>query len=126
MRSVLYFLSGLFLTSILIGCRGHFPSAYLNGGAMIIAGERDRWDRMERPKNYVLTNVKVPGIITFQYTNVVTLSNNVVPCRFIVQEHSWPPDGYLGITDEGTVIWVWEGDGTVVVSPQLYGLKYQK
>jgi hypothetical protein len=113
-----FVLTFLFCGLALTGCVDSDTTEALSTGVALKEVYRD-WVRDGRPdvvniEKYVSSNRST----FFIYTNTINLGANSYHCRFAVRSRNFRRKGFLAISDEQTLIWIWDNSNNVVIEPE--------
>ena len=82
------------------------------------------WVKQGRLNNFDPTNAVRSSVEHFYtFTNDVSTGSQVYHCRFAVRSELIHTPGAMAIADDGTLLWIYDKDGKVIISPQKNGIE---
>jgi hypothetical protein len=108
----------------MLGCLDHttkYDGYYFNDAAVELKYVQQYWITNGRPASIDLANVPWADGSLIDFTNVISLSNQVYHCRFASCRRG-PPFGLMAVSDDGITLWINAKDGKVTVAPETNGV----
>lgn len=107
-----------------IGCAEKESKEPIVNMAVGLDTVRGVWMKQGRPDNFNPTNVVLSSVEHFfVFTNDISVSDQIYHCRFAVRSALLCTPGLMAITDDGVLLWIYDKDGKVIVSPQKNGIE---
>lgn len=116
-------LFGMILMCVgLVGC-GKEDRHVLVMMASGLQSVNDYWVRQGQPVQFdPMHVVHSTSEQYFAYTNQVTYADTTNRCRFAVRSRRIHTPGIMVITEKGAFLWIYDSDGSVVISPEKNGI----
>jgi hypothetical protein len=123
MKRKSFVLMAAFIFSLILGCaekESHEQVVYVVVGLETI---RDNWVKNGSQKDFVPTNYASSSTERyFKFTNIISVDEKIYRCRFAAKSRLLHTTGTMAITDDGIILWIYDKDSRVVISPQINGI----
>lgn len=124
-------LKSLFLAALLcVGMVSCTEKESHEGIVMAVVGldsRRDYWIKHGQQNNFDPGSVGWSSVEHYYaFTNAISAEGQTYHCLFAVRSDRIRTPGAMAITDDGTILWIYDKDKRVIVSPQKNGIEVTK
>jgi hypothetical protein len=111
----------------MVGCTVKESHEAIVMAAVGLDSAKDYWIEHGRPDNFNPASVEGSSAEHYYaFTNDISAGGQTYRCLFAVRSDRIRTPGAIAITDDGTILWIYDKDKKVIVSPQRNGIEVVK
>lgn len=114
----------IFLCLLAVGCTEKESFEPIVMMAVGLDTVKEVWVKQGRLSNFDPTNAVRSSVEHYYtFTNDIIVAGQVYHCRFAGRSELIHTPGAMAIADDGTLLWIYDKDGKVIVSPHKNGIE---